>query len=86
MATIQVTETELLEAIAEATKGGPAEAQTATEIAERTGVHRKQVMKALRELDRQGRLEPHTVFRRSIDGKTKPVVGYTISPAKKGAK
>lgn len=79
---VRITETELLEALAEATKGGPDDARTTMELVEQTGQTRTTVTEALRALHRQGRLVVHQVKRQGFDGKYRPVSAYTILPAK----
>jgi hypothetical protein len=84
MASITITESELLAALADAAgseEGAPEEAKTSQEIAASSGVSHTRVMKGLRELHQQGRLVSHRVRRQGIDGRNALVTAYTISPA-----
>jgi hypothetical protein len=77
-----ITETELLDALAQAVVGnGPADARTSAEIRQATGLSEKRVVGALHVLANQGRLQVHRVARRALDGRTIVVPAYTITPA-----
>jgi len=85
MASVVVTEADLLEALATAQRGA-AEGQTAVEMAEATGIAHKRVIMALRAMQKEGRLQVQYGKRLGIDGRLKPVPLYTILAKKKGAK
>jgi diadenosine tetraphosphate (Ap4A) HIT family hydrolase len=77
---IQITTSELLDAIAEATNVGPADARTAQELMQEFHLSREKVMEALHQFQREGRLSVHVVARRSIDGHFRKVPGYVVAP------
>lgn len=79
---ISVTESELLEALTSAQRAGP-DGQTATELAEATGVGRRRVLDALRAFQKEGRLQVRQAHRLGINGRAQPVPVYTILPKKK---
>lgn len=80
---IAITETELLNALADAfSDAGPSEAQTAAELVRATGLSVQRVRAALRAAQRQGRLVVHRVRRTALDGRPMLVPGYTLAPAR----
>jgi hypothetical protein len=82
---VSISEAELLDALAAATKGSaPEHARTATELAAEHGIALKRMRTALSALKAQGRLQIHTVSREALDGRLSRIAGYTITPAKKG--
>lgn len=84
MAPVQVTESDLLDALAAATPGhGPESARTTQEMMAATKLTMHSVSKALRQLQATGRLQAHRVPRPAIDGVMRLVAAYTITPAKK---
>lgn len=83
MAVMRITDAEILDAIAEATRGeGPEEAQTVPEMARATGVTRDRVRDALALFKVQGRLGIHKVRREALDGRNALVVAYTVAPTR----
>lgn len=86
MARIEITENELLDAIAAAAplgRKGPADARTAQEISASAGMSIWAVRKALAVLQRAGRLTVHQVNRPCIAGVNRAVPAYTITSVKK---
>ena len=82
MATI--TEAELLDALAASIGGiGPTDALTVSEMEQDTGLSVKMIRRALQQANREGRLVPHRVMRRAMDGRASIVPGYTITPKQK---
>lgn len=79
---IEVTQAELLEALALAQKDEP-DGQTVNEMAAATGVHRKRVLEALHALQSQGRLIVGQARRPTIAGKAMPIPVYTITKKRK---
>lgn len=80
----QVTEADLLDALAEATRGeGPDDARTVAELSDEAGISVKRVRAALVTLKKAGRLHAHVVVREALDGRAAKVPAYTILPAKK---
>jgi hypothetical protein len=76
-----ISEAELLEALASSLHSkGPDEAETALGISDRTGFSYKAVRKALAILAGQGRLRRHTILKETLDGRTTPVIGFTVVP------
>ena len=81
----QITESELLDALAASVSGrGPEEAKTVLEIAAATGITEKRVRRALGWWKARGRLAVHRVLRPRLDDTLVPVSAFTILPAKKG--
>lgn len=83
---VSVTESELLDALAEAgPRPAPAHAHalTAAELRERLGLKRDTLKKRLRELNAAGRLETWIVQRTDVGGRPVGVPAYTIKPAPK---
>lgn len=81
---IRVTEADLLDALAAASKGtAPSDARTAQEMADAAGITAPRVRKALRQLQAQGRLATHHVRRLDLSGRPQTLPGYTILPVKK---
>jgi hypothetical protein len=84
MAPIEITESEILAAIAAEARGnGPKEAKTGPEIRDALSIGEKRFRRAFRQLKREGRLVVHQVMRESIDGRPVMVPAYTITPAKR---
>lgn len=84
MTRIEITETDILEALADSVSGtGPEGAKTTTEMASETGLSHVRIIKALHVVKGEGRLVVHRVLRRSLDGKLKPTSAYTIAPKKR---
>lgn len=82
---VTITESELLDALAQAARGaGPEEARTCPELAAATGLSDKRIRAALKALQVQGRLVVHRVLRENLAGASQPVPAYTILPVKKG--
>lgn len=76
----RITEAELLEALARATTSdAPSDARTGPELQKAMGVGEKKLRAALKALAAEGRLQIHRVLRQSVDGRTVPVQGYTIT-------
>ena len=81
---IQITQAELLEAIADASRGtAPTEARTVAELVEETGRGVAAIRRALQGLARQGRLGVHRVQRTDITGRPATLPAYTVTPAKR---
>jgi alkylated DNA nucleotide flippase Atl1 len=78
----QITEAEILEALAVA-NAGPSDARTLNEIAAASGIGERRVHRALLAFKAEGRLSVHRVTREGIDGRRTSVPGYTITPAPK---
>lgn len=84
MARIDVTESELLAALAAAMPtAAPEDAKTVQQLAAAANVPTSRIVKALHALHAQGRLVPHRVPHVAIDGRRCTVPAYTILPAKK---
>lgn len=82
MASIVITEAELLDALAEAARGvEPSEARTGPELMAATGFPEKRLRAALKALQAQGRLDVHQVTRQSLDGRAIRVPAYTVRAA-----
>lgn len=78
---IQITETELLDALAAAqASDSPDDARTTEEMAADANLAVRHVRAALKVLQRQGRLRTHRVRRVALDGRNALVAGYTILP------
>jgi hypothetical protein len=80
--TTQITEAEILEALAVA-NAGPEDARTLNEIVAASCVGKVRVLRALQSLKADGRLQVHRVQREALDGRQSIVPGYTISPKRK---
>lgn len=78
---ISISESELIAALASSVDSVPEDAKTPHEIADANGWAHSQVMKALRKLHAQGRLQHHRVPREGIDGRRIQVAAYTIKAA-----
>lgn len=83
MASVKISETELLTELASALSAAPENALTADEIATRLGVCRSTARDRLRALHLLGRLSVHRIVRQAMDGKRCQVPAYTIKPASK---
>lgn len=81
MARIDVTETELLAALAEAeaSDAGPDDAFTVAELAERTGVSVLAMRARIGALVRAGRVESVRVTRPAMDGRAARVPAYRLA-------
>lgn len=86
--TVKITEAELLDALAAAIKqsNAPAEAKTTQDLMAETGLSIRAVTRALKQYAAQGRLSVFRVPRPQIDGSTRCVPGYTISPKPRKAR
>ncbi len=83
----RITESELLDALAEATAGtGPEDARTLNDLIADTGFARERLLAALRACHTAGRLVVHQVYRESILGRRSRVPAYTIAPARKSSR
>ena len=84
METVKITERELLDAIALASRGdAPEDARTVAELCEETGRRGEAVRQALRKLQAQGRLVLHHREARNIAGRRVSLPAYTVLPAKR---
>lgn len=84
MEAVKITQAELLEAIADASRGtAPKDARTVAELCEETGRRRERVREALQKLNAQGRLIVHRVEREDISGRRMQTPAYTVLPAKR---
>ena len=82
----QITESELLDALAKASAGqGPEEARTASELCKATTppLSVGRVRRALKVFAEQGRLRAYWVHRIAVDGTPRPTPAYTILPVTK---
>lgn len=86
MAILNITETELLDALAASVAVTPDEARTADELVKHTGMTIGKVRKALQLYAEQGRLQVHQKLKPGIDGRQVSRPAYTILPAKKGGR
>lgn len=76
-----ITQTELLDALAAAcASDAPEDARTAQEMADELGLAVPRVRKALKALQRVGRLGMHTVRRTDLSGRPQSLPAYTIRP------
>lgn len=84
MEAMRITQQELLEAIADASRGNaPKDARTVAELAEETGRRAERVREALQKFQAQGRLVVHRVERQDISGRLVKTPAYTVLPAKR---
>lgn len=84
MAPIVITESEVLDAIAHASRGSaPADARTVDELVQATGRPVSAIRRGLKALHLQGRLGIHQVDRTRIDGRRCLSPAYTVLPAKR---
>lgn len=84
MASIVISESEILEALAKAGSGsGPEDARTIRELEAATGIGHQRIRKALRIYQQKGRLVVHKAYRAALDGAFRHVPTYTILPQKK---
>jgi hypothetical protein len=82
MASLTITEAELLDALAQSVSGtAPENAQTISEMMAATGLGEKRMRRALAALKATGRLQAHSVPRESLDGRPIRVPAFTILPA-----
>lgn len=85
MASVNITQSELLAELAAAAPGkGPTDALTLVEMATATGRDQRKIRMALMKLDAEGRLLRHQISRTRLNGTPMTYVGFTILPAKKG--
>ena len=83
MARVTITESELVAALAAATKSeAPQDARTPAQFAASAKVPLSRVMKTLRALHAEGRVVSHRIPHIGIDGRSMMVPAYTILPAK----
>lgn len=75
----QITEAEILDALAAAVAVPPEEARTADELVEHTGLSLNRVRAALKEYQKLGRLQVHKALRPGIDGRQIYRPAYTIT-------
>lgn len=81
---MKITESELLDALAEATHGdGPDDARTLNELIAEHRIPRDRMLAALHVCRQQGRLVVHQVYRDTLLGRRARVPAYTILPAKR---
>lgn len=80
---IEITESELLSALASAYGAEPEGAKTTRELCAELGLPKSRVQKALQAVQAQGRLVVHHLRRPDLAGRMGWVVGYTISPPPK---
>lgn len=83
MASVSITEQELLDALAASVTVTPDEARTAEELVAHTGMTLGKVRKALHLYAAQGRLQVHQKLKPGIDGRQISRPAYTIKPAGK---
>lgn len=82
--TIQITESEVQEALAAAITGNaPHEARTLREIVADTGLGQRAVINALRWFQSRGRLQVYSVHRPALDGAMRTAPAYVIRPESK---
>lgn len=86
MASVEITENELLQALAASMPDAPADAMTARELSAAKDVSRHQVDKLLGRLAMQNRLGVHKVQRTDRTGRVKMEPAYTILPRPKKKK
>lgn len=80
MASIAITQAELLDALAKAAQGNaPEDAKTVHELTT-PAISVRRVRESLRILQAQGRLQVHRVTRTALDGRAALVPAYTILP------
>lgn len=80
MASVVITQAELLEALATAAHGdAPEDAKTVHELTT-PAISVRRVRDSLRILQAQGRLQVHRVVRPALDGRASIVPAYTILP------
>jgi predicted ATP-grasp superfamily ATP-dependent carboligase len=84
MEAVRITQQELLEAIADASRGtAPKDARTVAELVEDTGCSVRAVRVALQKIAAARRLVAHRVQRQDISGRSVQVPAYTVTPAKR---
>lgn len=84
MASMKISEGELLDALARATTGeGPDDAKTLNEWSAAFGISPLRMKRAFHVLHSEGRLLAHRVRRPRMDGLMTLVSAYTILPAKR---
>lgn len=79
-AKLGLTEAAVLDALTRALDVVPTDAKTAEEIAAATGVPIRRIREGLQRIQREGRLQRHSVPRTYIDGRIVPKPAYTILP------
>lgn len=82
MARVEITQAELLDALATAS-AEPEDARTLAELSAETGLSERKTRAALHALNAAQRLVVHRVTRMALDGRNATVPAYTILPAKK---
>lgn len=82
MASLTITEGELLEALAHSQKPGEEGARTVEDMALASGLAPERVRRALKALQRDGRLTVYRVRRPAIDGRQTIVPAYSITKKK----
>ena len=80
---MSITEAELLEALAHSQQPGEEGARTVEDMAADMGMAPDRVRKALKTLQRDGRLTVYRVPRTAIDGSRRIVPAYSITKKKK---
>lgn len=84
---ITITQTELLEALADCARGESSDdAKTTGEMVDESGLSPRHVLNALQTFKKQGRLRVHRVRREGLDGRRTVVSAYTIAPSPKRKK
>lgn len=85
-ALVEITKSELLDALFNATKDAPKEAKTVQQLCELTGWGKNKVRDAIGRLAMQDRIEVYSVQESRIDGHASWKPAYTILPPKKKAR
>jgi transcription initiation factor IIE alpha subunit len=86
VASIVITESEILDALAAAAPGrGPKEARTILEMEEETGIDARKIRRALRLLKANNRLATHRIQRERLNGTSMTYVGFTVLPPQRKA-
>lgn len=84
MATLAITEAELLDELALAAPGkAPANARTTMELAQMAGLSHDAIQERIKRLHALGRVVVHTVYRPNVTGKMVQKPAYTFLKAKK---
>lgn len=79
---LEITASELTEALVRATRDTPKEARTVKEIMQLTKLSKEKVHQALGSLAMQDRIEVHYVRRKDLSGRMNDRPAYTILPPK----
>lgn len=83
---MRITESELLEALRDASRRSGADdsgALTSHELADALGVSHVTVLVYLKRVKRAGQLEVVRINREGVDGRVSPVTGYRVKPTGK---